>query len=799
MRFLYLLLFNTLCITAFAQNGAIKGKITSQDGQGASSVNVQLKEINAGTVTDENGSYYIRHIKAGKYTLVTSFVGLESQEKSVTVTEGEVSEVNFLLVESAAQLDAIEIKSSRGLNENSTSIGKVAINPMDLPQSVMVIDHAVLDRQQVLSVSDVLMNTNGVYVMGTTAGSQIEIAGRGFAYNSNNTFKNGVRFNNGITPEMSSLERVEVMKGSNAILFGQVGAGGIINFVTKKPKFQQGGEFSFRTGSYSFYKPTLDLYGAVNNSEHVAFRINSSYENAGSFRDGVKSERIYFNPSFLIKAGKKTDILVEGDYLRDNRNLDFGTASINYSIANLPRNRYLNTSWAYYKAQQKSTTITINHQLSQNWKIQVVGSYQGYSQDQYGTTRPNGNSHFVRTDGTWVRGLLRSGTSQDYYLAQANVTGKFNTGFVEHTLLVGGDVDQYKNTTLAYTYVNPLVTGKDQNIYDSINVYNLSQYKQRNDIPDIALTGITRNPINRFGVFIQDHVSITEKIKVLAGIRYSYVDNRSTVYKPDNTISVAPTKAFPSAFNPRVGLVFQPIRQVSLFASYANSFELNTGTDNKGSALAPSTYDQYEAGIKNELFKGLLALNVTAYRIVNNNFAQTILPTASNYNATYPAAKELAGEVTSKGIELDVMSKSYHGVSVIAGYSFNDTRYTKSNVYINNSRLRYNPQHTANMSIYYTFEEKFLRGLNLGFTSLYVGDRVAGRSTRTNVSNDTYKLMTIPNYFQFDFSAGYTVNHVTLRLKISNLFNQLSYNVHDDNSVNPIAPRLYSATVSYKF
>jgi iron complex outermembrane receptor protein len=199
------------------------------------------------------------------------------------------------------------------------------------------------------------------------------------------------------------------------------------------------------------------------------------------------------------------------------------------------------------------------------------------------------------------------------------------------------------------------------------------------------------------------------------------------------------------------------------------------------------------------LFKGLLALNVTAYRIVNNNFAQTILPTASNYNATYPAAKELAGEVTSKGIELDVMSKSYHGVSVIAGYSFNDTRYTKSNVYINNSRLRYNPQHTANMSIYYTFEEKFLRGLNLGFTSLYVGDRVAGRSTRTNVSNDTYKLMTIPNYFQFDFSAGYTVNHVTLRLKISNLFNQLSYNVHDDNSVNPIAPRLYSATVSYKF
>jgi iron complex outermembrane receptor protein len=92
-----------------------------------------------------------------------------------------------------------------------------------------------------------------------------------------------------------------------------------------------------------------------------------------------------------------------------------------------------------------------------------------------------------------------------------------------------------------------------------------------------------------------------------------------------------------------------------------------------------------------------------------------------------------------------------------------------------------------------------LKNFSLGFTTFYVGDRVAGRSTRKTVANDTYKLMEIPNYFLFDLSAGYTLQQVSLRVKVSNLLNELSYNVHDDNSVNPIAPRMFSATLSYKW
>lgn len=779
------LIFTFVNLAALAQHGSVKGVIKTSDGQPAPYVNVALKEINKGTITADDGSFNIKNVKAGNYTLITTFVGFQPQEKQVEVTAGQATVVDLTLSESSEQLAEIVVSDTRSMNEKTVEIGKAGIKPMDLPQSIIVIDKTILENQQVGRLSDVFANTSGIYLMGATGGVQEEIAGRGFSYGSSNTFKNGVRYNNGVMPEMSGLERVEVLKGSAAILYGNVTAGGVLNLVTKKPKFQNGGELSFRTGSYDFYKPSLDIYGSVNNSSKVAYRINTSYENARSFRNDVTSERIYFNPSFLVKAGKNTEIVIEGDYLKDNRTLDYGTGAVNYEIADVPRSRFLGASWSYYKAEQKSATVTINHALNSNWNINVLGSYQGYYNDQYGTTRPNASGQFVATDGRWVRGLQRAGTDQDYYIAQVNLTGKFETGSIKHQVLVGADNDKYKNEALAYVYENAALGNK--NVYDTINIYDLSRYQQRTDIPAIRLNSITENPLTRVGVYVQDLISIVEKVKLLAGLRYSYMES-----------GPADKETYDDAFSPRLGVVYQPLKEMSVFASYANSFTLNTGLDVNNQRLAPSVIDQYEVGVKNELFKGLLSTNLTAYQIVNSNLAQSVLPIpADAINKTNP--QELAGEVTSKGLELDVMSKPINGISIIAGYSYNDTRYTESSQYINNSRLRYNPQHTANASVYYNFANNILKNFSLGFTTFYVGDRVAGRSTRTTVANDTYKLMEIPNYFLFDLSAGYTLQQISIRAKVSNLLNELSYNVHDDNSVNPIAPRMFTATLSYKW
>jgi iron complex outermembrane receptor protein len=785
--FAFLLL---LTIDTYAQiGGTIKGHVKSMDGQPAPFVNLILKELGKGTVSDEQGFFVLKNVAAGNYTLIVSLVGHAPKILPITILADETIQVTISLSENAHELAEVIITDKRTINEIPLQVGKAGIKPMDLPQSVVSISKDVMVQQQALRLSDVLKNVSGLYVMGNTGGTQEELAGRGFAYNSSNTFKNGTRFNNGVMPEMSSLERVEIMKGSNAILFGNVAAGGIINLVTRKPKFENGGEVSFRAGSYGFYKPSIDVYGSLADSNRIAYRVNATYENTKSFRDDVYSERVYINPSFLIKAGKKTELLLEGDFLKDNRTNDYGLAAINYQIVDLPRERFIGARWSYFHAVQKSETLTITHQLNSSWRLKAIGAYQSYQTDLFGTTRPNSNNRFVSADGKWIRDLQRSEVDETYTMAQTDLIGHFKTGNVEHEVLIGADVDQYHTATTAY---NNLLK------YDSINVFDLNLYAQRSDIPMLSKRTLTKNPTTRYGAYVQDLITMTAKLKLLAGVRYSYMNRNADVFTYSNNTWTA-TPYSDDAFSPRFGLIYQPSKTTSLFASYSNSFTLNTGIDVNSQPLPASFINQYEMGIKNDLFNGLLSANAIAYQIVNSNLAQSVIIPNGN-PANLPAnAQELAGEVTSKGFEFDVMSKSYRGFSVIAGYSYNETKYTKSNIYIEGSLLRYNPKHTSNFSVYYQFDNSsWLKNFNLGWTSFYTGNRVAGRSTRLTITNDSYQLIPLPGFIQQDCYIGYGYKKISLRVKGSNLFNALSYNVHDDNSVNPIAPRMFSTSLSVK-
>jgi iron complex outermembrane receptor protein len=207
--------------------------------------------------------------------------------------------------------------------------------------------------------------------------------------------------------------------------------------------------------------------------------------------------------------------------------------------------------------------------------------------------------------------------------------------------------------------------------------------------------------------------------------------------------------------------------------------------------------DQYEVGVKNDFWNGLISVNLTGYQIVNSNQSQAVNPAPTA--PLNPSAQELAGEVTSKGVELDIMTRSIKGFSFIAGYSYNQTKYTKSNIYEVGSRLRYNPAHTANFSTQYNVPSfSVLKGLNAGFTLFYVGDMMAGRSTRLTIPNDVFKLIPLPSFFQVDLSAGYTYNKTSIRVRMTNVTNVLGYYAHDDNSINPIAPRQLVTTLAYK-
>lgn len=776
--------------TATELTGGIKGVVTTVDGKAAEHVSIVIKELNKGTISLEDGSYRINNIPAGEYTVVVSFTGLQTIEQKILVAENEVHLFNFVLKENAKELNEIVVAYFRSVNDRATVFGKSAIKPMDLPQAIATVNEVVIRDQQAQRLSDVIKNVNGVYLGTARASTQESFYARGYSFSSTNMFKNGSRVNSGSMPEVSSLESVEVLKGGAAILYGNVAPGGVLNMVTKKPKFDFGGEVSVRAGSFNLWKPTFDVYGPI--SKKIAYRLNGTFETTDSYRSNVSSTRYYVNPSFLFKLGSKTELILEGDYLKHDFTPDFGIGSLNNTIIpNVHRSTFMGTDWQYNITQQATAAATIKHAFNNNWQLNSVLSYQNFDRDYYAVERIQ-----AKANGDWGRPLGRVDTRETYFTGQVNLNGKFKTATIEHTLLAGIDADHYLTETYNYD-----VQGR---IYDSINILDPNKFVRRADMPVATRVTFVETPVNRLGAYVQDLISITPKIKLLAGVRWSLQESvpATTTYLLKDSVAkgkIQNTKAF----SPRIGLVYRLKPTISFFASYSNSFAINTGLDIYNNVLPPSIIDQYEVGVKNILFKGKLTVNLTVYKIINNNLAQTAQFDQNGNPNNNSNLKELSGQTTSNGIELDVTANPVKGFSVMAGYSYNDMRYTntpdKVGSYVEGDRLVNTPAHTANASTFYTMSKGKLNGLKVGAAVFYVGDRFGGWNNTIGQAQNYSRLIPVEAFTTVDVSAGYTIKRFSLLAKVSNLTNVLNYYVHENYSINPIAPRQFVATVAYKF
>lgn len=672
---------------------------------------------------------------------------------------------------------------SRKDPDTLTMIGKMKIKEMDMPQTMSILDEKMLKQQQVSSMTDLLKNANGLYIMGTTGGYQEEIASRGSSITSSNTFKNGIRYFGGMKTELSGIEKAEILKGNSAILFGNVAPGGVLNLVTKKPQFTSGGSVGLSYGSFNRIKPQFDVFGSVNKSKTIAFRLNSSFEKSNSFRKEVTSEMFYINPSLLFNITKKTNLIVEGDFSKYETTPDFGAGIINYEIVDIPRDRFLGVSWGKYKAQQSFVSTKISHQVTKGISLSYLSGYRNYNTELFSNARPNTSGSVIAANGIWKRNIQRSAVEDNYFIQQFDFNANFNTRFLKHQTLVGADFENYTTSTLSYNNFNK---------YDSVNVFNNYNPALEPAIPTLTKNTNTDNPVARMGFYFQDLISFHKYFKVLAGLRYSSITSVTNTFKYSDSTSTNVSKT-DKAFSPKIGIVFQPNERQTIFASYSNSFVLNTGVDIDGKALAPSLVDQYEIGVKNKFYNNRLSIQLTGYQILNSNLAQTSLVNGnSNSNI-----KELSGETVSKGIELDFIFQPNPFFNITSGYSFNETKYTKSTMYIVGSELRYNPKHTGNISLNYTIHNGMFKNVQLGLMNTYIGNRYAGRSTRVTVQNDNYKLIPLSSYLITDITASYMYKKFNIKTKLANVANVLNYNIHDDNSLNPIAPRNYSVSLIY--
>ncbi|MBP9793701.1 MAG: TonB-dependent siderophore receptor [Flavobacterium sp.] len=740
--------------------------------------------------------------------------------------------------------DTVRKRKTRHLQEISiharhqkvpVSVVRSGLKPMDTPQSLQVIGTEIISQQQSIRLSEVIKNANGVYVSSARGGAQESFFSRGYDMSANNMFKNGFRFNSGSIPEVSSLEKVEFLKGGSALLYGNVAPGGILNLVTKTPSFKHGGEISMQAGSYAYYKPSIDIYGPL--SQTIAYRFTGSYENAESFRDVVKNERFYFNPSFLFKITNKTQITVQGDYLNAEWTPDFGTGIINKEILNIPRNTYFGALWSTGKTNTASASVLVNHDFNKNWKLNFNSSYQSYQRESKSTSQlaDLGNTKLYPIPGYWKRGLVQNKNLEQIFGDQLSLQGTFNTGSIKHQIFTG--VDYEKSFATAYTFVfynDKLKTMASE--LDAINLFNYDPSTQSLTAPFPSRpTQIVNTDTQRFGAYAQDLISFTEKIKLLAGIRWSWQESEATTYKEVLKVNAGATvpneittslenakadvarKRLDRAFTPKVGLVYQPTKDMSFFGSYSSSFTPNTGLTINKEVIEASIIDQYEVGVKKDFWKGALSTNVTLYQIMNSNLAQTAPYLADGITPNVDSnIKMLGGGTKSKGIELDITAKPIEGLNIIAGYSYNDMRYTKTSgthgSFITGDRVARTPQNTANLSFFYTLPSGLLKGISFGAIGNYVGDRLGGWNDdyqwKENSPSTTPKTYTVTirdrdipleGYATVDASVGYTWKKFSILCKLSNVTNKLNYTVHENYSVNPIAPRQIMTSLKYKF
>jgi iron complex outermembrane receptor protein len=785
-----LFIFFTVAAYAQSKNGSVSGSIKTSDGNPAAFVSVGLKNTSRTTKTDEKGNFNLKNIVPGNYIVKISAVGVSTQEKSVSVVAGADAQVSFAIAESSSELDEVAVKGYRTPNTKPVNLGKIAIAPKDLPQSVQIINTQVIRDQQANTLGDVMKNVNGV-ALGANRGSVGEnFFARGYSLGGNNVFKNGARTTIGGSPEASTLESVEVLKGSAALLYGGVSGGAVVNMVTKKPKFEYGGEVSMRVGSYDLYKPIIDLYGPI--SKNIAFRVIGSYEKAGSYRDNVSSKRFYVNPSLLYKINDKTEVILQGDYLKSDFTPDFGIGTVGNQLSPLGRNVFVNTNWAYNKTNTATAQAVLNHKFNDDWKLNVSASLQSYNRDYFSAERPAANAA-----GIWNRALTRSDIEEFTFNQQVNLNGNFNTGAVKHTLLVGVDADQASTTTGGFASTNQLPTTAPT-YYDTVNLLDPTTFNQPSNfnMPMTTLLSNTDASVFRMGGFAQDLVSLTPQFKVLAGIRWSFqktpTTDITTIATSAETKGTAIDKV-DKAFSPKFGLIYEPLKTTSIYVSYSNNFTSNTGIDiATNGPMEPSIIDQYEAGIKNDFFDGKLSANLTVYKIKNDKFAQAAFAD--------PTKREFSGATASDGLEIDLSGTIVNGLNFIAGYSYNYMRYTSTlptSGIVEGERVVGTTKNTANGTLFYTFQDGAIKGLKFGASAFYTGDRNGGRNTTKN--NSSSGIIPLTGFTTVDFSAGYSWKKLSLLAKIANITNELNYFVHENYSVNPIPPRQFMTTLSYKF
>jgi catecholate siderophore receptor len=715
------------------------------------------------TITNSNGEFSLL-LEPGEYTLKCSADGFA--EFSVVVrSKPRTFEPLEIVLQLAGYSGSVTITDMAGFETFSSSATKTLTALRDVPQSISVVSREAIKDQGMQSIADVVRYVPGITaIQGENNRDQVVIRGNS---SSADFFLDGVRDDVQYYRDLYNLDRVEALKGPNAMIFGRGGGGGVINRVTKQAEFSEFGELTLQGGSYGNKRVLADFDRRF--GHRVAFRVNSMFENSDSFRDRVDVTRFGINPTLTLVAGRNTQVRLGYEHFRDQRVADRGIPSFH----GLPSETSLSTFFgnpdeSRVRARVNLASAVIDHQVG-NLNIHnrtLFGAYRRFYQ--------NFVPGAVNADQTRVNlSAYNNATRRENIFNQTDLTYAAKTGGPRHTLLAGAELGRqvsynfrdtgfFNNTatSISVPFANPTISTPvtfRQNATDADNHVNA----------------------NVSATYAQDQIELSSKIQVLAGLRFDHFNLKFHNNRNNERLS-----RVDNLWSPRAGIVFKPLALLSLYGSYTVSYLPSSGDQFSSltsvtQMLKPEKFRNYEFGAKWDLLQSL-SLTSAVYSLARTNTRATDPNDPSKFVQT--------GSQRTNGAEIGLNGRPTRNWQILGGYAHQDAKVTSATAAApKGARVGQVPRHTFSLWNNYRFARKWGAGLGL--------------IHRSNMFAAIDDKVTLPGYTRADAAVYFTISeNVGLQANLENAFNRKHFiNADGNDNISPGSPRSARFSLTWKF
>ncbi|WP_025762457.1 TonB-dependent receptor [Dyadobacter tibetensis] len=804
----YFLLFFILLqspLKALSQSGPIRGLITDQNQAGLPGVNVRVDNSNTVVHTDEKGYFTLSNLKIGTIQLTITSVGFKTREIAVDIRDGVTNLPPIILFEGEEILREVTIEGERTnkFSRNKTAyVSKLPLKDFENTQVYSTITNYLLQSQIVTNFDDALKNAAGVDNLWTSTGRGGDGAGyftlRGFSVQPK--LVNGLPGLTNGTINAANIERIEVLKGPSATLFGNAVSsyGGLINVVTKKPYVGTGGELSFTTGSFGLNQITADVNTALSKENNLYFRLNTSYSTEQSFQDAGFRKSFFVAPSLSYKVNNELSFSFYGEITQAEQtnpmflflNRSAPTKSKNMEELGYNNKLSFTSNDLTLKNPTQNYRVEMDYKLSDQWQSQTLVSTSSTS------TRGHYSYLFdlgVLGNDTFSRFISKQNASTQTADIQQNFIGDFKVGALRNRIVIGLDYFTATSTSnnsgyVFYGNVTPEGGVSGDSPYTAEvedKKYPLSAAAVDAALANAAV-GNDKTRYQIYSAYASDVLNLTSQLSAMVGIRLDHFDNAGTVVDSEDGFKQ-------TTLSPKFGLLYQPVaNKMSVFANYQNGFTnvapSLVGNPEEGpqsfKSFRPEQANQIEFGVKTNFFNNKLNATISYYDIRVKN--RVMIDPASPFN------KIQGGQVYSKGFEVELNANPIAGLNLRAGFSNNDSETTKSD---NTEVLGRRPLDAGAKTLYnfwanYEVPQGKLHGfgLGLGFN---------GASERFAINYASTGEFILPAYTIANASLFYQAEHFRIGFKLNNAFNKTYYKGW--STIAPQAPRAVLANFTYNF